>query len=346
MSGSSIAIQTDGKIVLGGTYSISLTSVTSFSLARYNTDGSLDTTFGINGNGLILEDLVSGTMQELGYSVAIQTDGKILLGGVMGEFSDTSDTKYFILARYIYTPVPIVPICFPAGTPIFTDQGNIAIEKINPEINTIHKKPIVAITQTYMDEDRIVCIEKHALGINVPNKKTYISNYHGILYKNKLVPAKQLVGRFRGIYYIKYDKQMLYNVLMERHYIINVNNMKVETLNPKNIVAKLYTNEYSPEQKNNLILEINETSRNNKNEHSHEYRNGYETITHNNTKRKFSVFRFNPLISRLNFHTKRHFIPTNQQHHSYTNKYRISNVRHNPMAKINTHTFRHSRRRR
>ena len=274
LTGYSVAIQTDGKIVLGGGYFNTATSLNaSFSLARYNVNGSLDLTFGINGNGLILEDIVPGTilpgsMQEIGFSVAIQTDGKILVGGSMGEFSDISDDVEFILARYFgfppYPP-PVVPICFPAGTPVLTDQGNIPIELIDPNVHTIKKKPIVAITQSFMNEDTIVCIEKHSLGINIPNKRTYISNYHGIIYKNNLIPAKQLVGRLRGIYHVKYNNQILYNVLMEKHYIMNVNNMSVETLNPKNIVAKLYTNEHSPEEKTKLILEINETSKKNAN---------------------------------------------------------------------------------
>ena len=353
LTGYSVAIQTDGKIVLGGGYFNTATSLNaSFSLARYNVNGSLDLTFGINGNGLILEDIVPGTilpgsMQEIGFSVAIQTDGKILVGGSMGEFSDISDDVEFILARYFgfppYPP-PVVPICFPAGTPVLTDQGNIPIELIDPNVHTIKKKPIVAITQSFMNEDTIVCIEKHSLGINIPNKRTYISNYHGIIYKNNLIPAKQLVGRLRGIYHVKYNNQILYNVLMEKHYIMNVNNMSVETLNPKNIVAKLYTNEHSPEEKTKLILEINEITKNNKNKNKNNYENynGYEKITQNFTRRKFSILRYNPLINRLNFYTKKHFVSQNNPYNN-TIKNHVSFKKYNPNVKLNTHKFRYGR---
>ena len=44
---------------------------------------------------------------------------------------------------------------------------------------------------------------------------------------------------------------------MEKHYIIKINNMKVETLNPLNFVAQLYTKNYTPEEKTKLILEMN-----------------------------------------------------------------------------------------
>ena len=269
LTGYSVAIQTDGKIVLGGGYFNTATSLNaSFSLARYNVNGSLDLTFGINGNGLILEDIVPGTilpgsMQEIGFSVAIQTDGKILVGGSMGEFSDLGDDVEFILARYFGfppyppPPTPIVPICFPAGTPVTTDQGEINIELIDPDVHTIFNKKIVAITETIMLENNIVCFEKNSLGYNIPNKKTYISNYHGIIHNGKLIQANKFVGRLSGVYYKKYNNEILYNVLMEKHYIIKINNMRVETLNPLNFVAQLYTKNYTPEEKTKLILEMN-----------------------------------------------------------------------------------------
>ena len=65
---SSIAIQQDGKIVAAGA------SYPGFALVRYNSDGSLDTSFGTNGK--VTTDINSGA-----YSVAIHTDGKIVAAG-------------------------------------------------------------------------------------------------------------------------------------------------------------------------------------------------------------------------------------------------------------------------
>jgi uncharacterized delta-60 repeat protein len=348
LTGNSLAIQTDGKIILGGTYNINNSSSFSFALARYNTNGTLDTSFGSAGNGLILTDLIVSPSEEYGVSLAIQTDGKILLGGYGGPLEEENIFESFILARYLNfttptpTPTPITSICFPAGTPILTDQGNIVIEQINPEIHTIHKKPIMAITQSIMNEDKIVCIERHSLGINIPNKRTYISNYHGIMYNNKLTPAKQLVGRLHGVYYKKYEGEILYNVLMEKHYYMNVNNMKVETLNPKNIVAKLYTGNYNEDEKLKIILEINEQSKNNihnlNNYKKYNGYNGYENITHNITRRRFAVLRYNPFISKLNFHTKKHF--------SFPNNSYNKTIKNNAIVRTHTHKFRNSRLRR
>lgn len=342
-------LQEDNKIVLAGSFTNTLTNKTSFSLARYNSNGTLDSTFGIKKNGLIIENIIpNSTSNEICKSIAIQSDGKIILGGTTRQQILNNNISYFILARYLEkhssTPnppkleignIPIASICFPAGTPVLTDQGNIDIEKINPEFHTIHKKPIIALTQSFSNDNNIVCIQKNSLALNIPNKTTYISNYHGIVYKNKLIPANQFVGRFKGINFVEYNNEILYNILMEKHYIININNMRVETLNPKNIVAKLYSEPHSPEEKTKLILEINETSRNNKNNLE---KNNYNKYTTNNvTRRKFSVLKFNPLISRLNYHTKKHFlIQPSQRYH--TSKQRVSNLK-NSNFKLRNYKF-------
>lgn len=80
----SVALQPDGKIVVAGNISDKGNPPNSYSLARYNADGSLDTTFNIEagGNG--------------GYSVALQPDGKIVVAGIGFNGTDFD----FALARY------------------------------------------------------------------------------------------------------------------------------------------------------------------------------------------------------------------------------------------------------
>jgi uncharacterized delta-60 repeat protein len=72
---SALAIQPDGKIIAAGSADESLFT-TSFALARYNTDGSLDSTFG-NG-GRIITYLSSYAAVD---ALAIQPDGKIIAAG-------------------------------------------------------------------------------------------------------------------------------------------------------------------------------------------------------------------------------------------------------------------------
>ena len=82
----SIAIQSDGKIVAGGMCN------NDFALARYNTNGSLDVTF--DSDGKVTTPV--GTLEDIAYSIAIQSDGKIVAGGG----SDNGTNKDFALVRY------------------------------------------------------------------------------------------------------------------------------------------------------------------------------------------------------------------------------------------------------
>jgi hypothetical protein len=150
-------------------------------------------------------------------------------------------------------------VCFPAGTPIKCDQGLIDIEKINPDIHTVRGKKIVAITQTITPDKHIVCIEKNAFGKNIPSQQTIISKDHKIFYNGKLIKAKEFVGKIDGVTYISYNREILYNVLLEEHDKMVVNNLICETLHPDNGVAKLYRvlPTLSSEEQEELIMELN-----------------------------------------------------------------------------------------
>ena len=74
---SDIAIQTDGKIVVTGNSSI--VDQTFFTLTRYNTNGSLDSTFGTAG--IVITWFQSFCQAN---AMAIQADGKIVVAGFSG----------------------------------------------------------------------------------------------------------------------------------------------------------------------------------------------------------------------------------------------------------------------
>ena len=76
----SIAIQsTDGKILIGGDFS-SYNGTTRNGIARLESNGSLDATFNTSG---------SGANREL-YSIVVQSDNKILIGGGFTSYNGTS----------------------------------------------------------------------------------------------------------------------------------------------------------------------------------------------------------------------------------------------------------------
>ncbi|HEX9960277.1 MAG TPA: BACON domain-containing carbohydrate-binding protein, partial [Pyrinomonadaceae bacterium] len=81
-----VLIQPDGKIVAAG-YSFN-GSFFDFALARYNPDGTPDASF--DGDGMLTTDFAGG--DDLAFSLALQTDGKLVAAGVTG--------TDFGLARY------------------------------------------------------------------------------------------------------------------------------------------------------------------------------------------------------------------------------------------------------
>jgi uncharacterized delta-60 repeat protein len=81
----SIAIQADGKIVAGGLTIVN--NIANFALARYNSNGTLDTTFGSGGKAV-----TDFGADDRAFSVALQVDGKVVAAGMTG--------ANFALARY------------------------------------------------------------------------------------------------------------------------------------------------------------------------------------------------------------------------------------------------------
>jgi uncharacterized delta-60 repeat protein len=88
----SVALQPNGKIVVAGfRYNVPVVDDT-FAVVRYNSDGSLDPTF--NGTGIITTAIND---RALGFSVAIQPDGNIVVAGASGTGGDFD----FAVARYL-----------------------------------------------------------------------------------------------------------------------------------------------------------------------------------------------------------------------------------------------------
>ncbi|MCI0746199.1 MAG: hypothetical protein L0Y58_12405 [Verrucomicrobia subdivision 3 bacterium] len=73
-----LAVQPDGKVVIGGGFT-TVNGTNRYGIARLNTDGSLDGSFqnGMSGVGVRTNDGYSGVVG----AVALQPDGKVLIGG-------------------------------------------------------------------------------------------------------------------------------------------------------------------------------------------------------------------------------------------------------------------------
>ncbi|MBI4339383.1 MAG: hypothetical protein HY680_05470 [Chloroflexi bacterium] len=112
--GRSVAVQRDGRIVVagaGGPGHPFFTFDSDFALARYNEDGSLDTSFGVGGKVMTH----FGGSNDGAHSVAIQSDGRILVVGETGVGFD------FALVRY--NANGSLDTTFGTGGKVMTDFG-------------------------------------------------------------------------------------------------------------------------------------------------------------------------------------------------------------------------------
>jgi uncharacterized delta-60 repeat protein len=108
MQGRALAIQGDGKIVLGGFEDFyqdlgddSSAMSSQFALMRFSADGILDTTFGIDGKATTyLGDNSTRARTDLN-TIAILPDGGILAAGTTGVFDSTGRVNFkLLLAKY------------------------------------------------------------------------------------------------------------------------------------------------------------------------------------------------------------------------------------------------------
>ena len=150
------------------------------------------------------------------------------------------------------------PICFPSGTPITTDQGDIKIEMLNKDVNTIDGKRIVDITETAPIFKYLIRFEKGSIGNNIPSKKTEMSPDHCVLYEGILMKASDVAKKCENVYSIPFIQEKLYNVLMEKHDTMMVNDLCCETLNPDNILLYITnSDEYDISIKQKLLRDYN-----------------------------------------------------------------------------------------
>ena len=90
-----VALQSDGKILVAG-YSYSSATGNDFTLARYNANGSLDNSF--DADGIVITPL-GGFTNDRAFSVAVQSDGKIVAAGYQTDIVSTQ--RDFALIRYL-----------------------------------------------------------------------------------------------------------------------------------------------------------------------------------------------------------------------------------------------------
>ena len=250
-------------------YAVYYPTITNFYDISVNKTPNIDLSFTLtdptsNSDGTFSYSSSNTLVAEIdGNIITVKNDGSSTITATQ----DASGIYSTGTATTTLNTLLISNICFIAGSLVTTDQGIIAIEKINPNIHTINGKKIVEITQSISSYDFLICFEKNALGNNIPSQKTCMTHVHKVFYKGKLRKAIEFVNLSDNVYKTKYKGQVLYNVLMDKHEIIEVNNLNCESLNPINPILKLYKvfKNCSFEQRQKLAREYNEcTIANNK----------------------------------------------------------------------------------
>lgn len=144
----SVVLQPDGKIVVSGTSHNG--TYRDFALARYNTDGSLDNSFGVGGKATT--DFGSG--EDQGWSVALQPDGRIIVAGYASSGTGTD----FAVARYIsglnigvveFSLTNVAPLIYPNP---FATHATLEYTLQEAEILSIHLLDMQGrIVQTFIE---------------------------------------------------------------------------------------------------------------------------------------------------------------------------------------------------
>jgi uncharacterized delta-60 repeat protein len=130
----SMTLQPDGKILVGGQFT-TYSGVTSSKIIRLNTGGTIDNTFNI-GTGF------SNGLNDIVYSIALQANGKILVGGTFTSYSSLADNAII----NITTPLGFTTSFNIDSSDTSTPTGNPALDKLRffrlnapypPQLNSI-----------------------------------------------------------------------------------------------------------------------------------------------------------------------------------------------------------------
>ena len=145
---------------------------------------------------------------------------------------------------------------------MLTDNyGYIPINQLVPGKHTVNNYKVLTVTESVTPEKHLACIKAGSLCEGVPCADTLMSLNHRIKINGDWVQSYYVVAQL-GKTYIPYNGGTLYNVLLgdaegrpcETEMIVN--NMIVETLDPNNIIAKIYL--LGEENRGELITALND----------------------------------------------------------------------------------------
>ena len=133
----SVAQQADGKLVVAGWTGESGHGKMDFGLVRYNSDGSLNSSFGMNGQ----VTTALGTSSDLVSALVIQSDGNIV---AVGSTRQTVDLRDLDIALVRYNSDGSLDSTFLMGGKVVTTFGSSTAEAAVAVVLTSDQKIVVA----------------------------------------------------------------------------------------------------------------------------------------------------------------------------------------------------------
>lgn len=138
--GQTVAVQSDDKVLIAGWVATGVSSRgNDVAVARFNADGTLDTTFG-GGTGKVTTHL--GSTNDTAYALAVQSDGRVV---VAGNTRGAGTGQDFAVVRY--NADGSLDDSFGAGGIVRTDLGGLATDQATAMTLT-HDGRIVVVGST------------------------------------------------------------------------------------------------------------------------------------------------------------------------------------------------------
>lgn len=140
-------------------------------------------------------------------------------------------------------------ICYLGDTMVHTDQGLVKAEDLfrtfKKQQYTISQRPVRRVTRTRNEDTEMVLIQKNCFTEGIPNEDTFLTKQHKIM-----VPTTQKMEKCKNVARnSKYKKasiidrkrrDIVYNIVLDTHSTVRVNNMVSETLHPANAFLKKF----------------------------------------------------------------------------------------------------------
>jgi uncharacterized delta-60 repeat protein len=150
-----VQVQNDGRVIAAGTIQDDITGEVDYAVARFDVDGSNDTSFG--GDGMVTTDLEGS--KNGARAMALQPDGKIVVvGGANGDFG---------VIRYEGGPLappppPAVPPGPPGGTPGATVQEEPPKKGAHKRHHHMTQRALRKCRKLKSKQARRKCVKRHA----------------------------------------------------------------------------------------------------------------------------------------------------------------------------------------